>query len=125
MSTSSPFSSSLPTIPRHVRQHPTFTGLRISSIEDAHCVLYAVYSGLCPLMSRRLDASEQLFIHSGDVYVWETRKPVRGVRCGIERFRDGRKWGPVHRKGVSFFFFFFLLLGCLVYILKQLSLALV
>ncbi|KAJ7205117.1 hypothetical protein C8J57DRAFT_1259064 [Mycena rebaudengoi] len=92
-------SPSPPATVRYVRQYPTFAGLSIKNIEEAHAVLFAVYSGLSHLLSRRLDVVEQGLIRNGDIYVWEDRKPVPGIRHGIERFRDGRTWSIPRRKG--------------------------
>ncbi|KAI0823434.1 Gti1/Pac2 family-domain-containing protein [Trametes gibbosa] len=77
-------------------QLPTCTGIRIRTMADAHVIFHAVTIGLLPIVSRRLDIEERRYIHSGCVCVWEERS-VSGQgssATGIERWTDGRRWGP-------------------------------
>ncbi|TBU64402.1 Gti1/Pac2 family-domain-containing protein [Dichomitus squalens] len=77
-------------------QLPTCTGIRIRSLSDAHVIFHAVTLGLLPIVSRRLDIEERRYIHSGCVCVWEERSACGegASSVGIERWTDGRRWGP-------------------------------
>ncbi|KAL7281510.1 hypothetical protein ACG7TL_004825 [Trametes sanguinea] len=77
-------------------QLPTCTGLRIRSMSDAHVIFHAVTLGILPIVSRRLDIEERRYIHSGCVCVWEERSASGegSSATGIERWTDGRRWGP-------------------------------
>ncbi|KAI0694990.1 Gti1/Pac2 family-domain-containing protein [Cerioporus squamosus] len=77
-------------------QLPTCTGIRIRTLSDAHVIFHAVSLGLLPIVSRRLDIEERRFIHSGCVCVWEERSACgeSSSSAGIERWTDGRRWGP-------------------------------
>ncbi|KAM5533203.1 hypothetical protein V8D89_013159 [Ganoderma adspersum] len=77
-------------------QVPTCTGIRIRSLSDAHVIFHAVTLGLLPIVSRRLDIEERRYIHSGCVCVWEERSACgeASSSAGIERWTDGRRWGP-------------------------------
>ncbi|KAH9929587.1 Gti1/Pac2 family-domain-containing protein [Epithele typhae] len=77
-------------------QLPTFTGLRIRNLADAHIIFHAVSLGILPIVSKRLDIEERRYIHSGCVCVWEERNagPGTSSAAGIERWTDGRRWGP-------------------------------
>ncbi|KAI0633581.1 Gti1/Pac2 family-domain-containing protein [Trametes polyzona] len=77
-------------------QLPTCTGIRIRSMADAHVIFHAVSLGLLPIVSRRLDMEERRYIHSGCVCVWEERSASGegSSATGIERWTDGRRWGP-------------------------------
>ncbi|KAI0759844.1 Gti1/Pac2 family-domain-containing protein [Trametes elegans] len=77
-------------------QLPTCTGIRIRSMSDAHVIFHAVSLGLLPIVARRLDIEERRYIHSGCVCVWEERTPSGegSSTTGIERWTDGRRWGP-------------------------------
>ncbi|KAI0743985.1 Gti1/Pac2 family-domain-containing protein [Daedaleopsis nitida] len=77
-------------------QLPTCTGIRIRSLSDAHVIFHAVSLGILPIVSRRLDIEERRYIHSGCVCVWEERSACgeSSSAAGIERWTDGRRWGP-------------------------------
>ncbi|KAI0368289.1 hypothetical protein BV20DRAFT_1037142 [Pilatotrama ljubarskyi] len=77
-------------------QLPTCTGIRIRSMSDAHIIFHSVSLGLLPIVSRRLDIEERRYIHSGCVCVWEERSASNegSSATGIERWTDGRRWGP-------------------------------
>ncbi|RPD78636.1 hypothetical protein L226DRAFT_543897 [Lentinus tigrinus ALCF2SS1-7] len=77
-------------------QLPTCTGIRIRTLLDAHVIFHAVSLGLLPIVSRRLDIEERRYIHSGCVCVWEERSACgeSSSAAGIERWTDGRRWGP-------------------------------
>ncbi|KAI0645850.1 Gti1/Pac2 family-domain-containing protein [Trametes meyenii] len=77
-------------------QLPTCTGIRIRSMADAHVIFHAVSLGLLPIVARRLDIDERRYIHSGCVCVWEERSASGegSSTTGIERWTDGRRWGP-------------------------------
>ncbi|CDO69158.1 hypothetical protein BN946_scf185042.g60 [Trametes cinnabarina] len=77
-------------------QLPTCTGIRIRSMSDAHVIFHAVTLGILPIVSRRLDIEERRYIHSGCVCVWEERSAAGegSSVTGIERWTDGRRWGP-------------------------------
>ena len=83
-------------------QQPTATNIRIRSTRDAHTVFHAVSLGILPAITRRLDADERQALRSGCIYAWEERGPhteVTGI--GIERFTEGRRWGPSRVRDVS------------------------
>lgn len=76
-------------------QHPTCTRLRVRSPQDAQVIFHAVALGVLPMVTRRLDAEERRAISSGSVYVWEERGPnPEATGLGIERWTDGKRWGP-------------------------------
>ncbi|RDX54921.1 hypothetical protein OH76DRAFT_849617 [Lentinus brumalis] len=77
-------------------QLPTCSGIRIRTLSDAHVIFHGVSLGLLPIVSRRLDIEERRFIHSGCVCVWEERSACgeSSSAAGIERWTDGRRWGP-------------------------------
>ena len=76
-------------------QHPTATNLRIRSTHDAHILFHAVSLRMLPCITRRLDSDERRALKSGNVYVWEERSAHTEVTgLGIERFTEGRRWGP-------------------------------
>lgn len=56
-------------------QCPTCTQLRIRTPLDAHVIFHAVFLGLLPIVSRRLDTEERRAICPGCVFVWEERGP--------------------------------------------------
>ena len=57
-----------------------------------HKIFYAVYLGLLPMITRRLDAKEREALSSGYCYAWEDRGPHAITGIGIERFTEGRHW---------------------------------
>ncbi|KAL4078189.1 Gti1/Pac2 family-domain-containing protein [Scleroderma yunnanense] len=76
-------------------QRPTCTRLRVRSPQDAQVIFHAVALGVLPMVTRRLDAEERRAISSGSVYVWEERGPnPEATGLGIERWTDGKRWGP-------------------------------
>jgi hypothetical protein len=76
-------------------QPPTCTNLRVRYPADAHVIFHAVYQGLLPMVTRRLDTDERRAISSGCVYVWEERGPTaEATGLGIERWTDSISWGP-------------------------------
>ncbi|KAI6165950.1 Gti1/Pac2 family-domain-containing protein [Pisolithus thermaeus] len=76
-------------------QYPTCTRLRVRSPQDAQVIFHAVALGVLPMVTRRLDAEERRAISSGSVYVWEERGPnPEATGLGIERWTDGKRWGP-------------------------------
>ena len=76
-------------------QRSTLTNVRIRSTRDAHIIFHAVSLNILPIITRRLDADERAALRSGCVYAWEERGPHTEVTgLGIERFTEGRRWGP-------------------------------
>ncbi|KAJ8596581.1 hypothetical protein M405DRAFT_781353 [Rhizopogon salebrosus TDB-379] len=76
-------------------QHPTCTSLRVRSPQDAQVIFHAVALKVLPMVTRRLDTEERRSIISGSVYVWEERGPSpESTGLGIERWTDGKRWGP-------------------------------
>ena len=54
------------------------------------------------MISRRLDNDERAALRSGNVYAWEERGSHTEVTgLGIERFTEGRRWGPSRVRDVS------------------------
>lgn len=83
-------------------QYPTCTNIRIRSTRDAHIIFHAVSLNILPIIARRLDAEERAALRSGCVYAWEERGPHTEVTgLGIERFTEGRRWGPSRVRDVS------------------------
>lgn len=80
----------------HPMQYPTCTRLRIRSVQDAEVVLHAVYLKRLPMVARRLDDEERLYLTTGCIYVWEERSsnPLEATGQEIQRFTEGRSWGP-------------------------------
>ena len=88
-----PFLSLIPpTIHSPLMQVPSCTNVRIRSTLDVHKIFYAVYLGLLPMITRRLDAKEREALSSGYCYAWEDRGPHAITGIGIERFTEGRHW---------------------------------
>lgn len=77
-------------------QRPTCTDLRIRNTDDANRVLHAARTGRLPVVTRRLDDEERLALRSGCVYAWEERSnnPLEVTGQEIQRFTEGRSWGP-------------------------------
>lgn len=83
-------------------QRPTCSNIRIRSTRDAHIIFHAVSLNILPIITRRLDADERAALRSGCVYAWEERGPHTEVTgLGIERFTEGRRWGPSRVRDVS------------------------
>lgn len=78
-----------------MQQQPTCTSLRVRSPQDAQIIFHAVALGVLPMVTRRLDTEERRLITSGCVFVWEERGPSpEATGLGIERWTDGKRWGP-------------------------------
>ncbi|KAG1901856.1 Gti1/Pac2 family-domain-containing protein [Suillus fuscotomentosus] len=78
-----------------MQQQPTCTSLRVRSPQDAQIIFHAVALGVLPMVTRRLDTEERRSITSGCVFVWEERGPSpEATGLGIERWTDGKRWGP-------------------------------
>ncbi|VDC01717.1 unnamed protein product [Peniophora sp. CBMAI 1063] len=77
-------------------QRPTVTNLRVRTARDAEILFHAVALGMLPMITRRLDSEERMALATGCVYVWEERTSVvsDSLEHGIERFTEGRSWGP-------------------------------
>ncbi|KAI0081964.1 hypothetical protein K474DRAFT_1017596 [Panus rudis PR-1116 ss-1] len=77
-------------------QQPTIKNVRIRSTADAQRVLHAVRLGMLHMVHRRLDEQERLALRPGCVYVWEERSnnPLEVTGQEIQRFTEGRSWGP-------------------------------
>ena len=84
-------------------QLPTCTNLRIRSVRDAEIVLHAVTLGVLPMVHRRLDDDDRLSLTTGCIYVWEERSsnPLECTGQEIQRFTEGRSWGPSRARDVS------------------------
>lgn len=84
-------------------QPPTCTSLRIRSVHDAEIVLHAVSLGILPMVHRRLDDDDRLSLTTGCIYVWEERSsnPLECTGQEIQRFTEGRSWGPSRARDVS------------------------
>ena len=83
-------------------QRPTCTCLRIRSARDAELVLHAVALGRLPMITHRLDDEERMALTSGCIYVWEERSsnPLEATGQEIQRFTEGRSWGPSRARDV-------------------------
>ena len=78
-------------------QRPTCTGIRVRSVHDAHIIFHGVMHRILPMVTRRLDTDERRMVRPGNVYVWEERSnnPMEASSLdSIQRFTDGRSWGP-------------------------------
>lgn len=84
-------------------QVPSCTNVRIRSTLDVHKIFYAVYLGLLPMITRRLDAKEREALSSGYCYAWEDRGPHAITGIGIERFTEGRHWSASRVRDVRLF----------------------
>lgn len=69
-------------------QQPTFTGIHIRTVADAHVIFHAVTFGLLHMVSRRLGPEERQFIQSGSVFIWEERPPLAEANGVRTRFDD-------------------------------------
>ena len=83
-------------------QRPTLTGVRIRGIRDAEKILHAVFLEILPMTRRRLDDEDRLALRPGNVYVWEERSsnPLEATGQEIQRFTEGRSWGPSRARDV-------------------------
>ncbi|KAI0256348.1 Gti1/Pac2 family-domain-containing protein [Lactifluus subvellereus] len=75
---------------------PTCTNIRIRTARDAEIIFHAVRLGILPMVVQRLGSEERMALCSGCVYVWEERNGSlsESMEQGIERFTEGRSWGP-------------------------------
>lgn len=75
---------------------PTFTNIRIRTARDAEIIFHAVRLGILPIVMQRLGSEERMALCSGCIYVWEERSGSlsESMEQGIERFTEGRSWGP-------------------------------
>ncbi|KAI0305385.1 Gti1/Pac2 family-domain-containing protein [Multifurca ochricompacta] len=75
---------------------PTCTGIRVRTARDAEIIFHAVRLGILPVVVQRLGSEERMALCSGCVYVWEERSGSlsESMEQGIERFTEGRSWGP-------------------------------
>jgi len=82
---------------RHVNiMPPTYTNIRIRTARDAEIIFHAVHIGILPMVMQRLGSEERMALCTGCVYVWEERSGSlsESMEQGIERFTEGRSWGP-------------------------------
>ncbi|TFY73517.1 hypothetical protein EWM64_g10495 [Hericium alpestre] len=86
-------------------QSPTCTNVRIRSTHDVHRIFYAVYLGILPMITRRLDVKEREALRSGSCYAWEDRGPHAITGLGIERFTEGRHWSPSRIRDEFLFYY--------------------
>ncbi|KLO11748.1 hypothetical protein SCHPADRAFT_854918 [Schizopora paradoxa] len=87
-------------------QRPTCTDVRIRSTRDAHIIFHAVSLGILKAINRRLDPDERAQLRSGCVYAWEERGQHTEVTgLGIERFTEGRRWGPSRVRDEFLFYY--------------------
>lgn len=75
---------------------PTFTNIRIRTARDAEIIFHAVRIGILPMVTQRLGSEGCKALCTGCVYVWEERSGGFSdpMEPGMERFSDGRSWGP-------------------------------
>ena len=75
---------------------PTCTNIRVRTARDAEIIFHAVRIGILPMVVQRLGSEERMALCSGSVYVWEERSGSlsESMEQGIERFTEGRSWGP-------------------------------
>lgn len=85
------------------RQPPTITNMRIRSVRDAEIILHAVALNRLPMVLHRLADEERLALRPGCIYVWEERSsnPLEATGQEIQRFTEGRSWGPSRARDVS------------------------
>ena len=75
---------------------PTCSNIRVRTARDAEIIFHAVRLGILPMVVQRLGSEERMALCSGCVYVWEERSGSlsESMEQGIERFTEGRSWGP-------------------------------
>jgi len=75
---------------------PTCTNIRVRTARDAEIIFHAVRIGVLPMVMQRLGSEERMALCTGCVYVWEERSGSlsESMEQGIERFTEGRSWGP-------------------------------
>ncbi|EIN11528.1 hypothetical protein PUNSTDRAFT_83165, partial [Punctularia strigosozonata HHB-11173 SS5] len=75
-------------------QRPTCVDTRVRSTKDAQKIIYAAYLGRLPAAHRRLDGEERAALRSGHSYAWEEKPNNQHTGQGMERWTEGKKWGP-------------------------------
>lgn len=85
------------------RQTPTCIGMRVRSVSDAEKILHAVATNQLPMVMHRLADEDRLALAPGCIYVWEERSsnPLEATGQEIQRFTEGRSWGPSRARDVS------------------------
>ncbi|EMD33711.1 hypothetical protein CERSUDRAFT_117787 [Gelatoporia subvermispora B] len=75
---------------------PTITNVRIRDVRDAEILFHAVYLKRLSLRCKRLSDEEKAQLRPGHVYVWlhGYPDPLGGSTGDIQRFTEGRRWGP-------------------------------
>ena len=75
---------------------PTCANIRVRTARDAEIIFHAVRLGILPMVMQRLGSEERMALCTGCVYVWEERSGSlsESMEQGIERFTEGRSWGP-------------------------------
>ena len=75
---------------------PTCSNIRVRTARDAEIIFHAVHLAILPMITQRLGSEERMALCSGCVYVWEERSGSlsESMEQGIERFTEGRIWGP-------------------------------
>jgi len=86
---------------------PTLTGIRVRSTRDARFIFHAVAQRKLPLVTKRLSSEERSkSIKTGAVFVWEERGATSdSPRAGIERWTDGKHWGPSRVRDEFLFYY--------------------
>jgi Gti1/Pac2 family transcription factor len=82
-------------------QQPTCVNTRVRSTKDAQKIVYAAYLGRLPAAHRRLDGEERAMLRSGHSYAWEEKPNNQHTGQGMERWTEGKKWGPSRVRDVS------------------------
>lgn len=75
---------------------PSCINIRVRTPRDAEIIFHAVRVGILPMVTQRLGSEERMALCPGCVYVWEERNGSlsESMEQGIERFTEGRSWGP-------------------------------
>jgi len=86
---------------------PTLINTRVRSTRDARLIFHAVVNNELPLITRRLTSEERrTYIRSGSVFVWEERGLTsESTGVGIERWTDGKHWGPSRVRDEFLFYY--------------------
>ncbi|EIN11527.1 hypothetical protein PUNSTDRAFT_63016 [Punctularia strigosozonata HHB-11173 SS5] len=85
-------------------QPPTCTLMHVRTPLDAHLIFHAVHEGIFPMITKRLDGMERRGLRSGHVFVWQGDDIKPRSKVGIERWTDGRSWGPSRTKDDFLFY---------------------
>ncbi len=82
---------------------PTCTNIRVRTARDAEIIFHAVRLGILPMVMQRLGSEERMALCTGSVYVWEERSGClsESMEQGIERFTEGRSWGPSRYRSLN------------------------